>query len=501
MIRDSQNEVATEPAPRDATEPASDVVVHAVTAEQSNRPTLWGLAPVQIHDRFWAARGVQVVRRGERSEIVRDAELFLLTGSKALCIFRISHLVDQLSWLTPELMVVRLHEAREHGYREFVVTDDDHRFVRFDRVYGASDSRMARVGLTPSRFVAEMWQNAPESENAWSYLRRRVPRSRRTAMSVDGNVYDRTDDREVMQCLRDLVQVWRTPDATIRRARRLRGDVWADRETQPDSSVQFIGPAWVGAGREQLAADSVVGPAILWDDPEDRPEAEHLEWLDIEPVNVLQRPLRVKRQSSLSRVSKRLFDIAFASLALLLILPIFPLVMLAIWIEDGRPFFFAHRRETMGGKEFPCIKFRSMRNDADAVQKQIELKTANKADGPQFFIDPNADPRLTRVGRIIRKLNIDELPQFINVLLGHMSVVGPRPSPRRENQFSPEWREARLSVRPGVTGLWQIMRTRAPGMDFQEWIKYDIHYVENLSWSLDLWIIWKTILIMTKLGD
>jgi lipopolysaccharide/colanic/teichoic acid biosynthesis glycosyltransferase len=81
----------------------------------------------------------------------------------------------------------------------------------------------------------------------------------------------------------------------------------------------------------------------------------------------------------------------------------------------------------------------------------------------------------------------------MNVLLGDMSVVGPRPSPRVENQYCPPWREARLSVRPGITGLWQIRRTRQSGADFQEWIKYDIEYVEKRTWALDLWIIWKTI--------
>ena len=106
------------------------------------------------------------------------------------------------------------------------------------------------------------------------------------------------------------------------------------------------------------------------------------------------------------------------------------------------------------------------------------------------------DPRITKVGRVLRKLQLDELPQFFNVLLGQMSVVGPRPSPFSENQYCPGWREARLSVRPGVTGLWQIRRTRADGADFQEWIRYDIEYVEQASFWLDVYIIWKTIMLV-----
>jgi lipopolysaccharide/colanic/teichoic acid biosynthesis glycosyltransferase len=168
--------------------------------------------------------------------------------------------------------------------------------------------------------------------------------------------------------------------------------------------------------------------------------------------------------------------------------------MLAIYIEDGRPFFFGHKRETTGGREFVCWKFRSMRNDAEQIK--VELEQQNRADGPQFFIED--DPRLTRVGNIIRRLNIDELPQFFNVLLGHMAIVGPRPSPFRENQFCPGWREARLSVRPGITGLWQVRRSRLTGLDFQEWIRYDIEYVEKGNWTMDLWIIGQTILVLVR---
>jgi lipopolysaccharide/colanic/teichoic acid biosynthesis glycosyltransferase len=186
---------------------------------------------------------------------------------------------------------------------------------------------------------------------------------------------------------------------------------------------------------------------------------------------------------------QRAFDIVFSLVALALTLPLYPFIALAILIEDGRPIFFAHRRETMGGKPFPCLKFRSMRKDADDVKAR--LVADNQVDGPQFYID--TDPRITYVGRVLRKLQLDEIPQFINVLLGHMSVVGPRPSPYRENQYCPAWREARLSVRPGVTGLWQVLRTRRSGMDFQEWIRYDVEYVERFSLLLDLRIIWQTI--------
>ena len=468
-------------------------------ADTAEYPTVWGLNPIQLHDRFWAARGVQVVRQGEPSQIVKDAELFLLTDPRCLAMFKIGHLVDQLSWLHPDLLFIRLHETREHGYREMVVTDTHDRFIRFNRIYGASDSRLARVALTPHRRMAEQWQSAVDPRTGWRKLRRRTPRSRRMTVSEDGRLYDRTDPHEIMQSLRDLIRIWKSPDATISRARSAGSGVWADRSARLDPTLRFIGPAWVGAGRGDLPRRGIVGPIALWDDPGQRPDAEDLEWQEIEPRPAVERPVRVRKPSSFYRLTKRAFDIAFTLVILALTVPLYPLIMLAQWIEDGRPFFFTHRRETLGGREFPCLKFRSMRKDADRIK--AELIGENKADGPQFFLDPNDDPRLTRTGWLLRKTNIDELPQFWNVLLGHMSVVGPRPSPRAENQCCPPWREARLSVRPGVTGLWQVMRTRQAGMDFQEWIKYDIEYVENAGWRLDLSILRKTLIVLLQLSD
>jgi lipopolysaccharide/colanic/teichoic acid biosynthesis glycosyltransferase len=157
-------------------------------------------------------------------------------------------------------------------------------------------------------------------------------------------------------------------------------------------------------------------------------------------------------------------------------------------IEDGTPLFFGHRRQGRGGKVFTCWKFRTMHRDAEKAARQLEQY--NRADGPQVLI-PN-DPRVTRIGRILRKTNLDELPQFWNVLTGQMSLVGPRPSPDDENQYCPAWRDLRLSVRPGITGLWQLKRTREPGEDFQEWIKYDIQYVLKASFWFDLVILVRT---------
>jgi len=188
------------------------------------------------------------------------------------------------------------------------------------------------------------------------------------------------------------------------------------------------------------------------------------------------------------RSVKRVADVIAAIIVLLLFAPVIPFVALAVKVNSPGPAFFKDKRQGLHGKLFHCIKFRTMRAGADRLQQT--LRSVSEVDGPQFKIAD--DPRITSVGRFLRETYLDEIPQFYNVLMGDMSVVGPRPSPESENTLCPWWRDARLSVRPGITGLWQVYRTRKPGKDFQEWIHYDTRYVRELSWRLDLWICWRT---------
>jgi lipopolysaccharide/colanic/teichoic acid biosynthesis glycosyltransferase len=185
---------------------------------------------------------------------------------------------------------------------------------------------------------------------------------------------------------------------------------------------------------------------------------------------------------------KRAADVAAAIVVLALFAPMVPFIALAVKINSPGPVFFKDWRQGLHGRSFHCVKFRTMRAGADKLQDK--LRFISEVDGPQFKMTD--DPRITTVGRFLRETYLDEIPQFYNVLRGDMSVVGPRPSPESENTLCPWWRDARLSVRPGITGLWQICRTRQPLKDFQEWIHYDTRYVRELGWRLDLWICWRT---------
>lgn len=453
--------------------------------------TLWGLTPLQLHDRFWASRATQVVRHGEPAELVGHAELYLLTDPRTLCLFSLASILDEVSWLSPTVCVIRLVDARNHGYREIVSADGEGRFGRFRRVYGGADAHVARVAITRDADVAGAWQSEPDSRTAWRNLRESLPRAERHAVSLRGRVFDGSRETDLARFVRELAQRWQRPDVTVDRLRPVVGGVWADHSAAVDSKAVVTGPVWIGAGRSLPAGASAVGPSVMWDDPVARPAPPDIRWLDLEPISPLHRPV-VRTLPPLAQTAKRAFDIVFSLLALAVTLPLYPLLMAAVVLEDGFPIFFGHKRETVGGRQFDCYKFRSMRRDADKIKAQ--LLRENQADGPQFFIEN--DPRMTRVGHYLRKYQLDELPQFWNVLKGDMSIVGPRPSPFNENQFCPGWREARLSVRPGVTGLWQVHRTRKSGADFQEWIRYDIEYVEKQSFWLDMVIIWKTVAML-----
>jgi lipopolysaccharide/colanic/teichoic acid biosynthesis glycosyltransferase len=206
-------------------------------------------------------------------------------------------------------------------------------------------------------------------------------------------------------------------------------------------------------------------------------------------LNTEQLPFRHWPRFSYARCFKRIIDFFAAMVVLVLFAPVIPFIALAIKVSSPGSVFFKDKRQGLHGREFYCLKFRTMTIGADKIQEKLRI--VSEVDGPQFKIAD--DPRINTVGSFLRETYIDEIPQFFNVLLGQMSVVGPRPSPGSENTLCPSWRDARLSVRPGITGLWQVCRTRQPMKDFQEWIYYDTKYVRDLSLKMDLWISLKTI--------
>lgn len=190
---------------------------------------------------------------------------------------------------------------------------------------------------------------------------------------------------------------------------------------------------------------------------------------------------------NISLLVKGLFDRVAAGLGLLALSPAMLLIAAAIKLNSKGPVFFKQERIGLNGSRFTMLKFRTMIPDADRLKASLLNK--NEMSGPVFKIKD--DPRITRIGKILRKTSTDELPQLVNILKGDMSLVGPRPPLAEEvNQFDP-WQRRKLSVRPGLTCLWQIRGRN--NIDFQEWMKMDLEYIDNWSLWLDFRILAKTI--------
>jgi exopolysaccharide biosynthesis polyprenyl glycosylphosphotransferase len=192
---------------------------------------------------------------------------------------------------------------------------------------------------------------------------------------------------------------------------------------------------------------------------------------------------------------KRVTDIVLVGMGLIVLAPILALIALAVKLDSRGPVFYGQLRLGKDGRQFKMLKFRSMNVDAD--KRLSELKEQNEATGPLFKM--RRDPRVTRVGRFIRRWSLDELPQLINVFRGEMSLVGPRPPMPSEVAEYEDWQLGRLRAVPGVTGLWQVSgRSEVP---FHDMVRLDLHYIRNWSLALDVEILLRTIpAVLTSRG-
>lgn len=192
---------------------------------------------------------------------------------------------------------------------------------------------------------------------------------------------------------------------------------------------------------------------------------------------------------------KRTFDIVFSCLVLLLIFPLFMAIAIIIRLTSKGPAIYAHTRIGRGGKSFNCLKFRSMYADADSRLQQILQNDPIRAAEWEQCHKLKNDPRITPIGHFLRKTSLDELPQFLNVLKGDLSVVGPRPVVEAEvKKYLKEKAGKILSIRPGITGLWQV--SGRSNTSYANRIALDEYYIENHSFLLDLQLVLKTVPVM-----
>ena len=287
----------------------------------------------------------------------------------------------------------------------------------------------------------------------------------------------------------------------------------ADPTNQPASTLSPVGaqlPDPIGdlSDLAQLLHDGVVDEVLFfapYEQPESVPDALHVCEQQGVPARfavnlgglsasrpqfmaLYDRPfvsfeLAPKRPEALA--VKHTIDVLSSALGLLLLAPLLILVSVAILVTMGRPVFFLQERVGRHGRRFRMIKFRTMVRDAEARKAEVH----NEMDGPVF--KATGDPRITRLGSFLRKSSIDELPQLFNVVGGTMSLVGPRPLPVTEQQEIRGLQRRRLSMKPGITGLWQV--SGRSGIDFDDWMSLDLHYVDEWSLWNDLTILLRTI--------
>ena len=277
--------------------------------------------------------------------------------------------------------------------------------------------------------------------------------------------------------------------ASVEPGVRLHGAVRIGRDVSIGAGAVIIGPSALGDGA-RIGADAVVSRSIIL--PGESLAGGHCchnrvfgargevfrsdgESYDTDFLSGVTRAI----VPSFAERIRRIRDFTVSSAGLLLLAPCLAVVALAIKLTSHGPVLSRRRCQGRNGIAFDCLEFRTTSHDADALQH---------------------DPRLTRLGGWLRRTKLDKLPRLVNVLLGHMSLVGPRPAPDAVTRCCPAWRRIRLSVRPGITGLWQVARTDDRLIDPQERIHYDTQYVQDRSLWLDAQIIWQTVRILLRLG-
>ena len=399
--------------------------------------------------------------------------------------------------------------------REKIRLTNDNKIAGFRRLYSDSTEFVPEPNDWPhhlfikNHVFVKLFKDSilPESFSCFATKCRSNAFIMRT-IKIGGNVLDLETESGLLEFLKTEIETSGESASGLRKpnnipeSSRCVGKVLLCNDAQLGQNVTIVGPAIicnnVCIGHGTVINSSIIGPdvhvpqnrlvnnTILTETPHDEKTVSCEQ--DVNTFKNIDMTYRNWSKFSYVRCIKRIADCILAVIVLILFAPIIPFIALAIKLSSPGPVFFKDKRQGLHGREFNCLKFRTMVVGAEKIQEK--LKSVSHVDGPQFKMVN--DPRLSAVGTFLRETYIDEIPQFFNVLLGQMSIVGPRPSPESENTLCPYWRDARLSVRPGITGLWQIYRTRVPMKDFQEWIRYDTEYVRNLSFKTDMSICWKT---------
>jgi lipopolysaccharide/colanic/teichoic acid biosynthesis glycosyltransferase len=448
--------------------------------------------------------------------------------------FHLEQLLEDVDHSRSAKHLISLQTSAD-GAREYVQLDEQRRVRKIQRYYeGVTWLRASGVScsLIPMAAVRHV---GLASFFCLSALRRDVATIGIPSRDVspDKNTIDVHDERGLLAVIEESIlevttqeprapyQAWHDgvhvgPECEIDPTAQICGPVILQKGVTVAAGATVVGPALLGAGSKVgrgavLAQGMLTRGSVVPDDARschrvvngnasDRALSISMETVNTPEYNTGQTiigsaaarvtDLRGQDRHSVYSLVKRVIESVVAFLGLIALSPLMLLTAAIIKVSSPGSVLYGDNREGQDGRIFRCWKFRTM--VVGAHDQQRALMNKNKVDGPQFKLDD--DPRVTSIGRWLRLTNIDELPQLINVAIGQMSLIGPRPSPFRENQICVPWRQARLSVRPGITGLWQVCRHERQAGDFHQWIYYDMLYVRHMSFWLDIKILLATLL-------
>ncbi len=470
-------------------------------------------------------------------------EPFIVMGCNVLFNFNLRDLVKQhiRSQAEATILVSKLPPVYDLSHNEVVEVSEDGGMARINRGDGViQSSRFFPMGIYC--FQPSVFKHYRAGESFLDIKEQLLPRLLEAGCKVNAQQstgeWQNLFNLEDYMKLNDAVLSGRLGNITYHR--QISHNVWAGQNVRIGSRVNFIGPIVIGdntvidddvqvIGPVAIGADCFVGKGAmlrectLWNRARvaegnwiERSvitrdstvgQRQHLQGvvvvndqLHAATVNLLEKNYAITTIASsksmpamtgqfrrrLYDFSKRGIDLFCASILFLFFLPLVGALAAAIKLDSPGPVFFRQRRCGLGGREFFMFKFRSMVQDA--AERQHELKHLNQVDGPIFKIEN--DPRMTRVGKFLRKFSLDEIPQLMNILRGEMSFVGPRPLAKKELKFEPSWYETRLQVKPGLTGLWQV--SGRSDSSFRDWVAMDKYYAMHQSLLLDLKIMFKT---------
>jgi lipopolysaccharide/colanic/teichoic acid biosynthesis glycosyltransferase len=489
-------------------------------------PAQWAVKSCKDGPRIISYEQNEVTCCQNRTEYAKN-DWFVISHGRYVTSAHWQWLREILNSVAADVVIVNM-SASLAAYREKVRVTPDNKVVGFRRWYldSAQPAEVPsdwphhvfiRTGVLTNLFADGTVTLALTLAFEQFISRCRANSIRPTCLEVAGSVLDLETETGLLSFLGTVLNSKKlsgSNESTIADTARLFGKIVTGKNVHIGQNAIISGPAIladnVRIGDRTVVRNSIIGPSVAI--PSDRflqnriltKEHKH-DWksgpsnecIKVRPSHSVSDYFQFRNGEKAFRqwsgfsyvvFFKRICDLFGAAVVLAFFAPVFPIIAVVIKLTSPGPVFYKARRQGLHGRQFDCIKFRSMAVGAEKIQER--LRVVSQVDGPQFKMEK--DPRVSSVGQFLRNTYLDEIPQFINVLLGQMSIVGPRPSPEQENSLCPHWRDARLSVRPGITGLWQICRTRAEAKDFQEWVLYDTEYVRNLSVRLDLWVCWKT---------